>query len=364
MVRAALGPAGWQCSFANDIDPGKGAVYRANWGPGLTIADIAMLTTNDIPPGRADLSWASFPCQDTSLAGEGAGLEGKRSGTFWPFINLTASLRAEGRAPKLVVVENVTGLVSGRGGRDFLAATTALADLGYLVGACVIDASDFVPQSRERVFIIGVDRDLPIPAGLTNSEPTNHFTPTALHKVVANFPPHLRAKWRWWALPTPPKRTDDLIDILVDTPAWDRPEQTAALIGMLSPTARGAVAEIRESNKQVVGAGFRRTRATGVQFEARFDGLAGCLRTASGGSSRQTLLDIEGAKTRTRLISPRECARLMGLSDTFKLPPARNDALSAIGDGVAVPCVRFLNENLFLPLLDHRTKGVSDGQRS
>lgn len=359
MVPAALIPAGWSCRFANDIDAGKGIVYRTNWGPaGLKIADIDTLTPRDIPPGRADLSWASFPCVDVSEAGQGAGLAGKRSGTFWSYINLTKALKGEGRGPKIVAIENVVGLISGRGGRDFLAATTALMDLGYVVGACVLDASDWLPQERKRIFIIGVDRNIPIPAGLTSQEPIGHFTPLNLRRVVAGLPPELKAKWRWWALPIPPKRTADLIDILVDTSAWDTPEQTAALVNMLSPASQAAVAKARESGELTVGAGFRRTREAGVQFEVRFDGLAGCLRTASGGSSRQVLIEIEGAKTRSRLLTARECARAMGLGDTFKLPPARNDALTAMGDGVAVPCVAFLNEHLFLPLLGHPTNGV------
>jgi DNA (cytosine-5)-methyltransferase 1 len=74
--------------------------------------------------------------------------------------------------------------------------------------------------------------------------------------------------------------------------------------------------------------------------------LAGCLRTASGGSSRQFLLFVEGDLVRSRLLSPREAARLMGLNDDYKLPVNINEALSVVGDGVAVPAVRFLAENI------------------
>ena len=352
LVPAALLPAGWVSRFAIDINPVKGAVYSTNWGShGLKIADVAQLTPGDIPPGRADLSWASFPCVDVSEAGRGVGLEGERSGTFWPYINLTKALKAEGRGPRVIAVENVVGLISGRDGRDFLAAVTALMDLGYVVGACVLDASDWLPQERKRVFIIGVDQDIPIPAGLTSSEPIGHFTPTNLRRIIAGLPPEPKAKWRWWALPTAPGRTADLVDILVDTPAWDSPGKTVDLLHMLSPKSRLEVDKARESGVRVVGAGFRRTRSAGVQFEVRFDGICGCLRTASGGSSRQIILEIEGDRTRSRLMSPREAARAMGLNDTFNLPPALNDALSAMGDGVAVPCVQFLDRHLFRPLL-------------
>ena len=79
MVRAGLGSAKWRCRFANDFDHKKSAVYRRNWGDGiLKTADVRTLVTQHIP-GDADLAWASFPCQDLSLAGGGAGLEGDRS---------------------------------------------------------------------------------------------------------------------------------------------------------------------------------------------------------------------------------------------------------------------------------------------
>lgn len=97
MARAGLGQ-GWRCAFANDFDQNKAASYAANWGTkGLHISDVADLKTSDLP-GTADLAWASFPCQDLSLAGAGAGLQGERSGSFWPFWNLMRRLQEDGRA--------------------------------------------------------------------------------------------------------------------------------------------------------------------------------------------------------------------------------------------------------------------------
>src|SRR6202789_2648051 len=87
MARAGFGEA-WRCLFANDIDAKKARSYAANWGDeALRIADIHRLAAEDLR-GRADLAWASFPCQDLSLAGAGAGLNSGRSGTFWPVWNL------------------------------------------------------------------------------------------------------------------------------------------------------------------------------------------------------------------------------------------------------------------------------------
>ena len=118
MARAGLG-AKWRCVFSNEFDVKKSGVYRKNWKTPdvLKVADVGTLTTADVP-GVADLAWASFPCQDLSLAGAGAGLKGDRSGTFWPFWRLMQGLIEEGRAPKLIVLENVCGTLTSHGGKD------------------------------------------------------------------------------------------------------------------------------------------------------------------------------------------------------------------------------------------------------
>ena len=85
--------------------------------------------------------------------------------------------------------------------------------------------------------------------------------------------------------------------------------------------------------------------------EVRFDGLAGCLRTPAGGSSRQTILFVKGNETRARLLSRLEASRLMGLPDSYQMPEGFNQAYKVAGDGVAVPVVRYLDETLFQPLL-------------
>ena len=157
MARAGLGDS-WTCLFANDFDAMKVKTYRDNWGDAdILEADVGRLTTRNLPGPRADLAWASFPCQDLSLAGgyRGLGAEGDkaptRSGTFWPFWALMRQLGREGRAPRAIVLENVYGSLTSRGGRDFAALADALAGEGYKFGALVVNALHFVPQSRPRV---------------------------------------------------------------------------------------------------------------------------------------------------------------------------------------------------------------------
>ena len=166
MARAGLGDA-WGCLFANDFDPRKARAYADNWGAAeLRLGDVAALRPADLP-GRADLAWASFPCQDLSLAGAGAGLSGARSSAFWGFHAVVRALRAEGRAPRLIALENVLGLLASQGGADFVALCRALADLGYRFGALTIDAAHFVPQSRPRLFLVALAEERAPPDRLT-----------------------------------------------------------------------------------------------------------------------------------------------------------------------------------------------------
>src|SRR5262249_28652351 len=107
---------------------------------------------------------------------------------------------------------------------------------------------------------------------------------------------------------------------------------------------------------------YRRMRNGNQRAEVRFDGVSGCLRTPSGGSSRQTVVVVDKGRIRTRLLSPREAARLMGVDDTFWLPKRYNDAYKAMGDGVAVPVVRWLSQQLLVPIAEHVKLSLDHGQ--
>ncbi|QFY89713.1 DNA cytosine methyltransferase [Magnetovirga frankeli] len=361
MAWAGLGDT-WRCLFANDFDPKKGQIYRYNWNPGreLLIADVASLTTDSLP-GHADLAWASFPCQDLSLAGTGAGLKGARSGSFWSFWRLMDALGTENRAPPLVVLENVSGALGSHAGQDFNAICLALADLGYRVGALIMDAAHFVPQSRPRLFIVAaLAPALPLPTLLQTPAPLEPWHPRALIQAQDRLSPAAKAAWVWWRLPAAPSCARVFADLLVDQPddvCWHEPETTQGLLQMMSPLHQAKVEQARKAGRRMVGTLYKRTRRNGPngekvqRAEIRFDDLAGCLRTPSGGSSRQTVMIVEGNSVRSRLLSSREAARLMGLPDSYTLPKNYNDAYHLAGDGVAVPVVRFLAEHILEPLL-------------
>ncbi len=350
----------WQCLFANDIDAKKAASYRANHhgGKELLLKDVATVTPDEIP-GTGDLVWASFPCQDLSLAGKGAGLAGKRSGMFKPFWQLVRELHAEGRGPKMVAVENVYGAITSNGGRDFATLAASFSGLGYRFGAVVVDAVHFLPQSRPRFFIIGIRGDLRIPDGCTQDAPSSVWHPPALIEGHNLLSAAAKARWVWWNLPVPQMRETNLSGLIEDHPQgvkWHTKAETKYLLDMMTDLNRKKVEAAMLLGTKVVGTIYRRTRpdVNGIKrqrAEVRFDEVAGCLRTPGGGSSRQTIMIIEGTKVRSRLLSPREAAALMGLPNTYELPVRYNDAYKLAGDGVAVPVVRFLASSVFQPVL-------------
>lgn len=359
MVRAGLG-AGWDCLFANDFDARKGLTYQANWGTGgeLTVGDIRALSA-DALPGRPDLAWGSFPCQDLSQAGRGKGLAGERSGTFYAFWDLIQGLDSGDRAPGIVAVENVCGALTSRNGQDFEAMARTFAEAGYRFGALVINADLFTPQSRPRLFVVGLRSGSDIAPGLTSPEPLAPFHTAALIRAVDRLPDDLRARAVWWNLPTPPHRTQVFADLIEDRPdgvAWHAPAETERLLALMSPVNRAKVQAAQRAGRRMVGGVYRRTRTDAdgrkvQRAEVRFDDVAGCLRTPSGGSSRQTILVVDGSRIRSRLISARETARLMGLPDAYILPRRYSDAYHLTGDGVVVPVARHLARHLFEPLV-------------
>ena len=205
MARAGLGK-NWECLFANDVDDKKCEIYRANWGTDeLKAKSITDLRSTDIPR-RPDLVWASFPCQDLSVAGRQAGLKGSRSGTFWSFLRLLKTLNWEKRAPSVVVLENVCGALTSHQGRDFGAICGALTGGGYRLGALVVDAIHFVPQSRPRLFVVGVQENRIVPPAIISNLPSKLWHPQNLLNAYHGLSRRIKNGWIWWNLPIPPPR--------------------------------------------------------------------------------------------------------------------------------------------------------------
>ena len=362
MARAGLGNK-WRCSFANDFDAMKIAAYRSNWGGDELIGgDVNLIKTCQIP-GQADLAWASFPCQDLSLAGNALGIgtasEQTRSGAFWAFWGLIEGLIGEDRAPSVIVLENVYGSLTANKGRDFAAIARCLALGGYRFGAIVIDAARFVPQSRPRVFIVALRNEMHVPDNLVRNQPSPAWHPAVMEGAIDRLSEMDRESW-FWLTPTEPQNdVFPLSDLILEQPddvSWHSPDETQKLIAMMSSVNHKRLLAMQAKGKRLVGTIYKRTRVDEAgnrkqRAELRDDNIAGCLRTPGGGSSRQTIVVVEGSSVKSRLLSAREAARLMGLPDSYKLPARYNDAYHIAGDGLVVPVVRYLAETVIEPIL-------------
>lgn len=350
LAELGLNPA-WECVWANDNDAVKKAIYDDNFALSerFVLDDVTQVKADALPT-PVEMAWASFPCQDLSLAGWRHGINGKRSGVFWSFYDLMRQLHERGQRPPLIVIENVVGLLYGD---SFNGLCEALATLDLQFGALVVDAKHFVPQSRPRVFVVALDAGIDASPFLGTPETSAEWFPKPLLRAYDSLPPELRDKWRWWNLPMPTAPTATVDDVIEDEPRgviWHTPAETQHLLSLMSPRNLAKLEEAKASPGRSIGFLYRRTRKEGQRAEVRFDGIAGCLRTANGGSSRQTVLIVENGVLRSRLLSPREAARLMGVPDKYVLPDRYNDAYRAMGDGVAVPAVRWLSDQLLTPL--------------
>jgi DNA (cytosine-5)-methyltransferase 1 len=269
------------------------------------------------------------------------------------------ALIADGRAPDIIALENVTGTLTSHGGKDFEAICNSFVKSGYRFGAVVIDAALFVPHSRPRLFVVGVREGVAIPRSMIGEGASAQWHPKALRTAYDMLPSTAKDSWVWWRLAPPALSNMRFADLIEDAPAsvrWHSTTETEKLLSMMSTVNLAKVQHAKRSGKKMVGTIYKRTRfdARGEKVqraEVRFDDIAGCLRTPGGGSSRQLILVVEGKSVKSRLISSRETARLMGLPEDYRLPEKYNEAYHLTGDGVVVPVVRHLAEQLFEPLL-------------
>lgn len=335
LVAKGLAPY-FKAAWANDICPKKAAVYTANHGKKhFKLGSIAEVEGQSLP--AATLSWASFPCQDLSLAGLTAGIHAERSGLVWQWLRIMDEMP---NRPPLLVAENVTGLLAADGGSHYRILHTALRERGYVVGALMLDAVHWVPQSRPRVFVVALKEGETIPSELIGTGP-NWMHPNYLLSAIEGLDGFV-----FWNMPEPPQRKNTLADLV----EWDAPtDDLAAAYRKLSLLPAAHRAKL-EQHAEVVAPGYKRTRKQGQVLELRFDGIAGCLRTAEGGSSRQVIILKRGERYDTRLLTVRETARLMGAPDTYKIPGSYNDGYTAMGDAVAMPVARYLGKHLLAPL--------------
>ncbi|MCX4762430.1 DNA cytosine methyltransferase [Streptomyces sp. NBC_01275] len=350
---------GFKVTWANDLDAQKHEMYRGHFGDPedhyvlRDVREIAGDMGSASAPGRVDLAWASFPCTDLSLAGGRSGLAGQHSSTFWDFTDVIKAMgERDGKLPDVITLENVNGFATSHQGADMKAAIKRLNTLGYWVDVVTLDGRRFVPQSRPRLFVVAANREsLAKPraddrrdTALRPSWLDRALDDAALdtHRTLLDVEPPALRTTGWTELVDGDE--DDGVE-------WWDDKRVAHFASQLSDVNNARVERLAGEPEASYRTAYRRTRNGVPAWEIRDDDVAGCLRTARGGSSKQAVVRIQkGQPLRVRWMTAREYAKLMG-APQYLLPAKRNQAIMGFGDAVCVDAVAWLAEHYLHPLL-------------
>jgi len=353
LVRMGLEPCGWRVLFANDISDQKFEMYQAFFPDANQHYKIGNIF--DIDPASAPttiLATCSFPCIDLSLAENMNGSGGAHSSAFWGF---TKILKAQGdAAPPLILVENVPGWLYSNNGADFRLTVQALNDLGYICDVFALDALRFTPQSRLRVFIIGAKLPVSNQNVALIFKRHSSLLPDRLKKsLIANRD----LRWFYTELPEPPPlRAGGLAEIIeqmddTDNRWWSK-EEVKRHFEMMKNAHREMVKRLIGDDWITYRTFYRRRREGQQRAEVRHDDIAGCLRTAIGGSGKQFLIEAGNGQLKMRAMTPREYARLQGVPDTYRITTNGVQALTGFGDAVCAPVITWIAKNALNPLVE------------
>lgn len=351
LVRKGLEPNGWQCVFANDIDGVKGNIYAKNFGRDyLKIDDIANLHASDIPD--VTLITASFACQDLSLTGNMKRLAREGIGTFFEFTRILGELATESRLPSVVLIENTTEILTTNNGNDIRKVVLSLNQLGYACDVLVLDAVHFLPQSRPHLFIIGFKLSEFKETMRTLSNPGDIYLfqhacrPASVQKAIAA---NSDLSWNFLDLSPLPSTSEVVLADLVensDNLQWFGEKELVRELSFTRALSKERLEKAKRlanvTHRTVYLTAYRQMREALVCLETRDDGIADCLRTASGGSSRQILIVVSPYNIQMRYMTAREYGRLQGVEDRFWIPQNQNIGRFVFGDAVAVPVVAWL----------------------
>lgn len=302
-IRLAFEKAGATCVFSSEWDKFAKETYQVNHGE-HPAGDITRINENDIPDH--DILTAGFPCQPFSIAGVSKknslgrehGFRDETQGTL--FFDISRILEA--KRPRAFLLENVKHLQNHRKGRTYQVITDTLTrQLGYNIFPQVIDAAHYVPQHRERIFIVGLRADL--------------------------YP---ELEFRFRALPDRKLQLSDILEDSVDSKYT------------LSDKLWQYLQEYRAKHER---------RGNGFGYSLVRPDTEGVTRTLSARyykDGSEILLYQESQNPRR--LTPRECARLMGYDDSFQIPVSDTQAYRQFGNSVVVPVVTEIAQELVYTL--------------
>ncbi|MEM7580962.1 MAG: DNA (cytosine-5-)-methyltransferase [Cyanobacteria bacterium P01_A01_bin.80] len=356
LVRLGLEQASWRVLFANDCSHEKFEMYSARFrdaNEDYIVQDIFSVSHTNIP--NTLLATASFPCIDLSLAGNLKGIHGQHSSAFWGFTQILENQKTK---PRLVMLENVPGWLTSNSGQDFRITIQQLNRLGYVCDVYAIDAAHFVPQSRPRIFVIGfhtshTNHTYTNQNVLTLAQRHSSLKTRALEKAISV---NHDLRWNFIEVPPLPQKLKTGLNCVVenisdDDERWWFEDKVQHHLNMMSSINLEYLKEFQDLPYYSYCTMYRRVRQGKQRAEIRKDGIAGCLRTPKGGSSRQILVRAGKGTTAMRLMTPREYARLQGVPDDYPIPSQMNQALTGFGDAVCVPVITWIASHILNPLV-------------
>lgn len=291
--RIALESLGAKCVYSNEWDEPVQKVYADNFGD-VPEGDITQVDETMIPDH--DILCAGFPCQAFSISGKQLGFEDSRGTLFFDVARIVKA-----KNPKIVFMENVKNFATHDGGRTLAVVKATMEKLGYRFHQKVLNAVDFgVPQKRERIYMVCFRNDL-------NVESFNYPKPFELTRHVEDF------------------LLED--ESLVKDLYVDRPD-----------TYFNGVEDTEYSNKSVrlgiVNKGGQGERIYSTK------GIAITLSANGGGVFAKTGGYLINGKTRK--LHPRECARIMGYPDSYKICKSTNQAYKQFGNSVVIDVLQLI----------------------
>lgn len=327
---------GFDVAYQVEFDKHAQSVLRRHWPDTPLFEDVRNVGAANLP--AVDVLVGGFPCQDLSVAGRRAGLAGERSGLFYEFARVI-----EESNPEWVVIENVAGLLSSRGGRDMGAVLGTLSELGYGWAYRVLDSQYLgVAQRRRRVFIVGRS------GGRSRSCAEVLFE----RESVLGNPPPSRAKGQ------------EVAGTIGGRSARSHTELDGHGAYVVGHPITFAIQDCREIEKHQGGLGDTQSEVgytldgTGAQGFAYIPAQVGTLSDGAhhgGGLNGQDAYSgrVLAPCGVPRRLTPLECERLQGFPDHWTEGQADSHRYRQMGNAVTVPVAQWIARQVLQSRLSH-----------
>lgn len=291
--RIALESLGAKCVYSNEWDEPVKKVYEENFGD-IPEGDITLVDENTIPDH--DILCAGFPCQAFSISGKQRGFEDSRGTLFFDVARIVKA-----KKPKIVFMENVKNFATHDEGRTLAVVKVTMEELGYTFYQKVLNAVDYgVPQKRERIYMVCFRNDLSV---------------------------------REFVYPKPFKLERHVEDFLLDD------EEMVKDLYVDRPDTYFNGNEDNEYSNKSIRLGIVNKGGQGERIYST-KGIAITLSAYGGGIFAKTGGYLINGKTRK--LHPRECARIMGYPDTYKICKSANQAYKQFGNSVVIDVLQLI----------------------